>query len=93
MTVLPDPPTLAFFEKEARETPKKVFAEPLKSLKVRKNVPKKQGKSEKEKSKEIEKKQGFEGQGRGASVAISRSALRFQIAILLRFGFAANATL
>ena len=57
--VSPDPPTLAFLEKKARETPKKarvlLFAEPLKSLEKRKKRTKKQGKSENEKSKEIEK--------------------------------------
>ena len=66
----PDPPILAFLEKKKKQglLPKKarvfLFAEPLKSLEKKGKTHKKQGKSENEKSKEIEKKKGKEeGQG------------------------------
>ena len=59
----PDPPTLAFFGKKARETPKKarvyLFAEPLKSLEKIGKSTEKQGKSEDEKSTEIGKSKGW----------------------------------
>ena len=57
-----------FFFEKSRETPKKNKGFSLRGTpkilgKGRKNAQKKQGKSENEKSKEIKKKQGLEGQG------------------------------
>ena len=59
----PDPPTLAFLEK-ARVFPPKSKGFSLRGTptilgKERKNAPKKQGRSENEKSKEIEKSKGW----------------------------------
>ena len=65
----PDPQTLAFFEKKKSKgnTEKsKGFCSsrnPYKPWKGEEKHQKKQGKSENEKRKEIEKKQGLEGQG------------------------------
>ena len=55
-----DPPILAFLEKKSKGFPPKkarvfLFAEPLKSLEKEEKRTKKQGKSENEKSQEIEK--------------------------------------
>ena len=63
----PGPPILAFLEK-ARVFPQRSKGFSLRGTpkilgKERKKRTKKQGKSENEKSKEIEKKQGLEGQG------------------------------
>ena len=63
----PDPPTLAFLEKKSKGTSEKSkgfsLPETPQILGKERNIPQKARKIGEQKNKEIEKKQGLEGQG------------------------------